>query len=175
MKRFSIREFTIQRALSTAGAMVSGGIGGAIRSVLVATVTKNTSQGNFVDHVVDQRLFRVLVDNPYFLGPILVAFALGFLGDRVWKTQSAIWVWLLPTIILVWNVLTWRSYTNRSNAADAWVNYFGSDCRGSECLYELLITAPFLYVGRIYARLGHEADPWSCAQQIRCLTRVCGE
>jgi hypothetical protein len=105
IKRFSIREFTIQLALSTAGAMVGGGIGGAIRSVLVAAVTKNTSQGNFVDHVVDQRLFRVLVDNPYFLGPILVAFALGFLGDRVWKTQFAIWVWLLPTIILVLEVL----------------------------------------------------------------------
>ena len=85
----------------------------------------------------------MLVDNPYFLGPIVVAFVLGIFSNRVWKTNSAAWVWLLPTVILIWNLMAWKSYTSRSNWADAWANYFGSDCGDSECLYAVFVTAPF--------------------------------
>jgi hypothetical protein len=143
MRKFSISEFLIQLVLSTAGAIAAGVVCGLIPSIIVAAIVKNTSGGNFVDHVVDQRLFQLLCDNPYFLGPILAAFALGILGNRVWKTRSALWVWLLPTIILILKVLTWKSHTSRSNLADAWANYFGSDCGGSECLNEVFVTAPF--------------------------------
>jgi hypothetical protein len=31
---------------------------------------------------VDQRVFRVLVDNPYFLAPIIAAFVLGLISNR---------------------------------------------------------------------------------------------
>jgi hypothetical protein len=106
-------------------------------------LTKNPGPGNFVDHLVDQRVFRVLVDNPYFLGPIVAAFVLGLFSNRVWKTNAGFWVWLFPAVILVWNVFSWKSYTSRSNLADAGANYFASDCGGSECLYEVLVTAPF--------------------------------
>jgi hypothetical protein len=136
-------EFVVQSTVATIGAFVLGAICGLVPSIVIALLLKNSGPGNFVDHLVDQRVFRVLVDNPYFLGPIVVAFALGILSHRVWKTKSALWVWLLPTIVLVWNVLTWKSYTTRSNWADAWANYFGSDCGGSECLYEVFVTAPF--------------------------------
>ncbi len=96
-----------------------------------------------MDHLVDQRVFRGLVDNPYFLGPIVAAFVLGLFSNRVWKTNAGFWVWLFHAVILVWNVFSWKSYTSRSNLADAWANYFGSDCGDPECLYDVLVTAPF--------------------------------
>ena len=52
-------------------------------------------------------------------------------------------MWLFPAVLLVWNVFSWKPYTSRSNLGDAWANYFGSDCDGSECLYEVFLTAPF--------------------------------
>ena len=143
MKASSILEFVIQSIVATLGAFVLGAFGGLVPSIVVALLTKNHGPGNFVDHLVDQRVFRVLIDNPYFLAPIVVAFVLGLLSNRVWKTNSGFWVWLLQTLILVWNVFSWKSYTSRSNLADAWANYFGSDCGASDCLYEVLVTAPF--------------------------------
>ena len=143
MKTFSILEFVIQSIVATIGAFLLGAIGGVLPSIVVALLTKNPGPGNFVAHLVDQRVFRVLVDNPYFIGPIVVALVLGVLSNRVWKTNTGFWVWVFPTLILVWNVFSWKSYTTRSNLADAWANYFGSDCGGSECLYEVLVTAPF--------------------------------
>jgi len=141
--RASILEFVIQSIVATLGAFVLGTLCGLLPSIVVALLTKNAGPGNFVDHLVDQLIFRVLIDNPYFLAPIAVAFVLGLFSNRAWKTNSALWVWLFPTMILVWNVFLWKSYTNRSNLADAWANFFGSDCGGSECLYELFVTAPF--------------------------------
>jgi hypothetical protein len=129
--------------VATIGAIVVGAIGGLLPSMISALLTRNPGPGNFVDHLVDQRVFRVLVDNPYFLGPTITASVLGFFSHRVWKTNAGLWVWLFPAVILVSNLLSWKSYTSRSNLADAWANYFGSDCGDSECLNELLVTAPF--------------------------------
>src|SRR5207244_2215740 len=62
---------------------------------------------------------------------------------QLFLSTSAPWVWLLPAMILAFNVATWKSHIARSNFSDAWANYFTSDCGASECLYEILITAPF--------------------------------
>jgi hypothetical protein len=78
-----------------------------------------------VDHLVDQRVFRVLIDGPYFLAPIVAAFVLGLFSNRVWKTNAGLWVWLFPTVFLGYNLFSWQSDTGRSNLADAWANYFG--------------------------------------------------
>jgi len=124
--------------------MVVGVVCGLIPSLLLAALRKNTSGGNFIDHVVEQRLFAVLVDNPYFLGPVLAAFIFSVVVYRFWESRSALWVWVLPAMVLIWNVSTWKSHSPRSDLADAWANYFGSDCGDSECIYELFVTAPFL-------------------------------
>ena len=136
-------EFVFQSIIATIGALVVGMICGAAPAIVAALVVKSSSAGSFEDRLVSLRIFRVLVDSPYFLGPIIVAFILGAFASRAWETNAGLWVWLLPTGILVWNLLTWKSYTSRTNWVDAWANYFGSDCGDSECLYELLVTAPF--------------------------------
>jgi len=45
-----------------------------------------------------------LGDSPYFLGRSLLLLLSAFLGVASGKTRSALWVWLLPTIILMSNV-----------------------------------------------------------------------
>jgi len=135
-------EFALQLAVSTAGAMVLGVLAGLIPSLLIAAIVKNASPGNFIDHVVDQPIFRISTDNAYFLGPVLAGFALAIFGARIWKTRAGVWVWVLPLIVLVYNLLTWAS---KSHWVDAWATYFGSpaECGGSECVNEVFLTAPF--------------------------------
>lgn len=68
MKSLSIFEFVIQSIVATLGAFVLGAFGGLLPSIVVALRTKNPGPGHFADHLVDQWIFRVLDDNPYFLG-----------------------------------------------------------------------------------------------------------
>ena len=83
MRAFSIGEFGIQLLLSAPGAIVAGVICGLIPLVLGTAIIKNTSPGNFVDHVVDQRFIPNLGRQPLFSGAIVAAFALGIFGSRV--------------------------------------------------------------------------------------------
>jgi hypothetical protein len=138
----ALPSFLVQQLVSTAGAMVVGTLAGFIPAVLVSAVTKNTSGGNWVDHIADQPLLRV-VGEPYFAFPVIAGFLLGVLSHRFFRSSSAAWVWVLPTIILVWNLFTWRNGGYRAYWPDVWDNYFGSHCGSSECLYEVFVTAPF--------------------------------
>jgi hypothetical protein len=96
----TLPSFLIQQLASTAGAMLFGTITGAIPAVLISAVTKNTSGGNWADHIADQPILRA-VGEPYFALPVLAGFFLGVLSSRFFRSSSAAWVWVLPTIILV--------------------------------------------------------------------------
>lgn len=135
-------DFLFQQLASTAGAMVVGIIAGIIPAVLSSAVTKNTSGGNWVDHVADQPILRA-VGEPYFALPVVAGILLGIFSSRFFRSSSAAWVWVLPTIILVWNLFTWQNGGYRHYWPDVWNNYFGSQCGSSECLYENFVTAPF--------------------------------
>jgi hypothetical protein len=141
-RSMALPSFLVQQLASTAGAMLFGTITGAIPPVLISAVTKNTSGGNWADHLADQPILRA-VGEPYFALPVLTGFFLGVLSSRFFRSSSAAWVWVLPTIILVWNLLSWHNGGYRPYWPDVWNNYFGSNCGSSECLYELFITAPF--------------------------------
>ncbi len=138
----ALPSFVVQLVLSTVGAVLLGIVLVLVPALVIAAVTKPPGS-SLIDRMVDQSLFRVGVDNPYFAGPILAGFILGVLSHRWFRSSSAPWVWLLPAMILAFNVATWKSHIARSNFSDAWANYFTSDCGASECLYEILITAPF--------------------------------
>jgi hypothetical protein len=141
-RSMALPSFLIQQLASTAGAMLFGALAGIIPPVLISAVTKNTSGGNWADHVAGQSILRA-VGEPYFALPVVAAFFLGVLSSRFFRSSSAAWVWLLPTIILVWNLFSWHNGGYRSYWPDVWNNYFGSSCGSSECLYELFVTAPF--------------------------------
>ena len=138
----AIPSFVIQEIISTAGVVLLGIIVSAILAALTASFTKNTSGGNFVDQMVDQPIFE-RVGQPYYLMLLLAGFTLGALGRRFSRTREAAWVWVLPFCILLWNIFTWKTGGYGAYWQGVWDNYFGSDCGGSECLYEFLVTVPF--------------------------------
>ena len=140
-----ILTFLIQQVISTLGAILFGICVVLLISLISASVTKNTSGGNFADHVVEQPAF-VLLNEPYYAGPVLCGFILGAIGRRFFRSRSALCVWIVPAVILLFHVLTWEGASSATGAAywpDVWANYFGSDCGGSECLYEFFVTLPF--------------------------------
>ncbi|HWY57125.1 MAG TPA: hypothetical protein VNZ03_21850 [Terriglobales bacterium] len=138
----ALPSFAIQQLVSTVGAMVVGILAATIPAVLVAAAMKNTSGGNWADHIAEQHILNA-AGEPYFVFPVLAAFAFGVLSHRYSRSLSAMWVWVLPAIILIWNVVTWKTGGFRPYWADVWNNFFGSDCGSSECVYELFVTAPF--------------------------------
>jgi hypothetical protein len=115
--------FLIQQLISTVGAMVAGVLAALIPAALIAMATKNTSGGNWADHLAQQRILNA-VEGPYFVFPILASCVFGALSRHYSRSIAARWVWVFPAIILIWN-------------------YFGSHCGSSECIYELFVTAPF--------------------------------
>jgi hypothetical protein len=143
MIRVSFGGFLLEQALSTAGAMLLAVIVVIAVAFLMAIVTKNNSGGDFGDHMVEQRVF-VLFNEPYFVGAVLSGLILGALSRRWSQSCAAAWVWILPAVVLIWNVFTWKNGGSAPYWSDVWNNYFSSHCNGSECLYEFFVTAPFL-------------------------------
>jgi hypothetical protein len=133
--------FLIQQIVSTVGAMVAGLLAALIPASVVAMATKNTSGGNWADHLAEQQIFHA-AGEPYFIFPILAAFVFGALSHRYSRSLAARWVWVFPLTILLWNVFTWRTGGFSPYWTDVWNNYFGRYCGSSECVYELFVTAP---------------------------------
>ena len=137
----AVLSFVLQQAVSTVGALLLGIVAVLILATLVAFFTR-TPHGSLVDKVVEEPIFKIGADNPYFAGPILMAFILGWVAHRS-ASRGAAWMWVLPTLALAWNVMTWKSYSPLPRWDDVRANFFTSNCGDSDCLYELLITAPF--------------------------------
>jgi len=137
----AVLSFVLQQAVSTVGALLLGVGAALILATLIAFFTR-TPDGNLVDKVVAEPLFKIGADNPYFAGPILMAFILGWVARRS-ESRSAAWMWVLPTVALVWNVMSWKSHSPLPRWEDVRANFFTSNCGDSDCIYELLITAPF--------------------------------
>jgi hypothetical protein len=137
--------FLINQIISTLGAIVVGVLGVLVVAFISAAFTKNTSGGNFIDHVAEQHAF-IFVDQPYHAAPVLCGFTLGALSRRFPRSRGAAWVWIAPLIVLMWNLMTWEGAgppTSSAHWAGVWANYFGAGCAGSECVYELFVTLPF--------------------------------
>jgi hypothetical protein len=137
--------FSIDQAMSTVGAIAIGVLIVLLVALLSAAFTKNASGGNFIDHVTEQRA-TMLLSQPYYIAPVLCGLVLGALSGRFFRTRWAGWVWFFPLIVLLWNLLTWKGAGAPTTALywkDVWMNYFGEDCGGSECMYEVFVTMPF--------------------------------
>ena len=137
----AVLSFVLQQVVATVGAFLLGVVAVLILATLIAFFTR-TPHGNLVDKVVAEPLFKIGADGPYYAGPILMAFILGWVARRS-ESRGAAWMWVLPTLALVWNVMTWKSYSPLPRWDDVRANFFTSHCGDSDCLYELLITAPF--------------------------------
>lgn len=124
-----ICSFVTHLVIATIGAMFCGWI----LPLLIVLRMRGHLNGTVVEKVA------ALFDGPYFVFPILCGFVLGWISHRFLKSNTAAWTWVPMALVLMWNLLTWQSY----GPDDAVANFFTSQCGGSECLYELSVTAPF--------------------------------
>lgn len=72
---------------------------------------------------------------------------LGYLVNKKMVDLSASFVWILPSIWLFREILDTAktfspSWAGTNLSSYIWDNYFGSQCGGSECLNEVLFSAP---------------------------------
>src|SRR5438067_842348 len=102
-----IPSYLVQLFISTVGAILAAIIAVTIPAILIAAITKNNSGGNFVDHIVEQRIF-VLLNEPYFIAPILTSFLVGIVSHRLFRSTSAAWVWTVPCAMLYVSVASWK-------------------------------------------------------------------
>jgi F0F1-type ATP synthase membrane subunit c/vacuolar-type H+-ATPase subunit K len=132
--------FVLQQLMSTIGSLLLGTALVLVPALLTAALRRNSSGGNFIDHVVEQPSFRWAGRNQVF---VVAGLILGLLSVRFFQRRSAAWVWVLPLLVLIWNIFSWKNGGYRPYWPDVWDNYFGSHCSASECLYELFVTTLF--------------------------------
>ena len=78
------------------------------------------------------------MEGPLWLPGLFCTFLCGCIIYFFSRSRTATLSWLLPALILAWNLLSWPS-----NGGSAWDTFFGTNCGSSECLYQLFVTSPF--------------------------------
>src|SRR5258708_2028530 len=87
--------------------------------------------------------------DPFFLGALFGGAIMGYLVNRNMRDLAALLVWLVPLAWLIYGIRDSaasysEAWAQQSRSAYIWDTFFGTHCGGSECLNELLFTAPFL-------------------------------
>ena len=78
---------------------------------------------------------------PLWIPEIAIGFAAGsYLYSRL-PSKVAYFSWCIPGLLLLCSAWHWQS--TMAIYDSTWQTYFGKGCGGSECLYELALTAPF--------------------------------
>jgi hypothetical protein len=106
--------------------------------------------GFCVEAVIDKAYYNTRLE-AFAPAVCVVTFIVGLWVNRRWRTRAACYVWI---VALVWFGLgflelyrgwdpSWAHKTRRQYVVD---DLFGKtvDCSGSECMYELLFTAPLM-------------------------------
>jgi hypothetical protein len=83
---------------------------------------------------------------PTFLAPGLIGLAGGFFVGRRSPRLLSWFVFLIPLILGIWELVTWIRLEPHGNEIAGLLrdNFLGTRCGASECLEELLITAPLI-------------------------------
>ena len=84
--------------------------------------------------------WAALLGEPAWILEIVACLLVGYFFYKKMPSKSAFVVWLVPLAFLVWSAWSW--HLTMSKYDSVWDTYFGRGCGGSECLYELMLTAP---------------------------------
>lgn len=87
------------------------------------------------------RFTNFISGEPVWAPEILAGFLFGWLAYRRIPSRLAFGAFAVPAVILFWNVVSWQRAMSQYDST--WSTFFGTGCGGSECLYQLIVTAPF--------------------------------
>jgi hypothetical protein len=127
------------RLLHIAGVYLSVLAGFVISLLLVVVLPGGGSHDRFFGQVISE---------PFWVPEIIAGILVGRLFYSRAPSRVAFVAWLVPCILLAWNV--WSDQQTMSAYDSTWDTFFGRNCGGSECLYQLVLTVPF-YAGVAYS------------------------
>ena len=95
------------------------------------------SQNRFLDY---------MFFGPTFAVPVIIGLVFGYRFGNGLATLYSRLLFVMPLFIAVWEIGGWMKYrySGENLLASIVDNFFTSRCGGSECLEELMITAPLL-------------------------------
>jgi hypothetical protein len=85
---------------------------------------------------------------PYYLFPILIGLAAGYLSYLRFRGSYRYWVWILPAAYVLYSLLGWKA-SNQGTWSDALTHYFGSVPYPQN--RDQLETSMWLYVAMAYS------------------------
>jgi len=87
------------------------------------------------------RLTNRVSGEPVWAPEIAAGLLIGWVAYKRFPSRFAFLSFAVPAMILVWSAVSWQRTMSQYDST--WDTFFGTGCGGSECLYQLLITAPF--------------------------------
>jgi hypothetical protein len=87
------------------------------------------------------RLTNRISGEPVWAPEIAAGLLFGWLAYKRVPSRLAFASCAVPAVILLWNVTSWQRTMSQYDST--WGTFFGTECGGSECLYQLFLTAPF--------------------------------
>lgn len=113
------------------------------------------------------------IDESLSLSPLFAGAIVGYLVNRNMRDLSARLVWIIPLVWLVYGIQDAtgsfsQAWANKSLSAYIWDNFFGTHCGGTECLNEILFTAPFL------SSISYSITAYFASQNIRDVAKADG-
>jgi hypothetical protein len=105
---------------------------GFLVSLLIAAIGLIGDEQSFLF-----RLSNRVSGEPVWAPEIAAGLLFGWVAYKRLPSRLAFFSFAIPAAILAWSAASWRSIDS------TWDTFFGAGCGGSECLYQLFITAPF--------------------------------
>jgi hypothetical protein len=109
---------------------------GLLISSLIAVIGLIGSEQGLVFQLTNR-----ISGEPAWAPEILASLVVGWVAYKQLPSKLAFGSFAVPAVILFWNVFSWQRTFSQYNST--WSTFFGTDCGGSECLYQLSLTAPF--------------------------------
>lgn len=103
-----------------------------------------------LEKVSSVNVANVVFGGPVFFGQLSLGFLLGFTFNRSLHSKSAIWVWVLPAVWLIWAI--WDSL-DTAWGGQGLAYLFGTKC--GDCLEQVLTVCPF------YGSVAYSLGSWA--------------
>jgi hypothetical protein len=82
-----------------------------------------------------------LLEEPFWVPEIAAGFCAGWFFYKRLPSKIALMAWIAPAVFLGWSAWSWHQTASMYD--HTWETYFGSQCGGSDCIYQLFLTGPF--------------------------------
>ena len=109
---------------------------GFLSSLLIVGIGIMVNEQGFLFRLTDR-----ISGEPLWAPEIVAGLLFGWLAYKRAPSRLAFGSWAVPGAILLWNVASWQRTMSQYDST--WSTFFGTGCGGSECLYQLVLTAPF--------------------------------